>query len=138
MAAKLGQSNMVILLLNAGANPDTKDSGFRSAIFYSIEINDFDSIYALVDHGCDLSLVDEFQKSPVDYAFQKKHLTLIAYLFKKGGTLADNTKRKRKSFSLEFLLKKKKKLSFFYSLIFTQQFNFIKFSYYYFYYIVLN
>jgi ankyrin repeat protein len=84
---------MVILLLNAGADPDTKDASQKSAIFYSIEINDFESIYALVDHGCDLSLVDENNKSPVDYAFKKKHLFLISYLFKKGGALADNTKR---------------------------------------------
>ena len=93
MAAKLGQANMVISLLNAGANPDVADSCRRTAIFYSIEINDFDSIYALVENRCDLTAVDDDDKSPVDYAFKKKHLQLITYLFKKGGTLADNTKR---------------------------------------------
>ncbi len=32
-------------------------------------------------------------KTPVDYVYAKKHLELIDYFFKNGGSLGDNTKR---------------------------------------------
>ena len=95
MAAKLAQSNMVISLLTASAEPNVHDYLHRTPIFYSIELNDFDSIYALVDHDANLTVIDDFNKSPVDYAYEKKHLQMISYLFRKGGSLADNTKHKK-------------------------------------------
>lgn len=66
----------------------------KSAIFYSLEINDIQSIQYLVENGADCSLVDDFNKSPVDYAFEKKHLFIISYLFRKKGAMSDNSKHK--------------------------------------------
>lgn len=65
---------MVISLLTAGSDANIQDYLHKTPIFYSIELNDFDSIYALVDYGATLTIIDDFNKSPVDYAYQKKHL----------------------------------------------------------------
>lgn len=39
-------------------------------------------------------MVDDYNKSPVDYAFEKKHLYIISYLFRKKGAMSDNSKHK--------------------------------------------
>jgi ankyrin repeat protein len=84
---------MVVALLASGADPNIPDFSKKTPIFYSIEINDFESIYALTDKGATLTCVDDYNKSPVDYAYEKRHLQLISYLFRKQGSLADHTKR---------------------------------------------
>ncbi|KRX01863.1 Ankyrin repeat-containing domain [Pseudocohnilembus persalinus] len=90
-AAKLGQSDMVVALLASGADPNVTDFHKKSAIFHSIELNDLDSIYSLVENGADCKFVDDKNKTSVDYAFQKKHIHIIQYLFLKKGQLADES-----------------------------------------------
>lgn len=77
----MGECNIIISLLNAGADPNIVDHLDRSALFYCIERNDIDGIYSLIESGAKVNLVDAYNKTCVDYAFEKKNSHLILYLF---------------------------------------------------------
>jgi ankyrin repeat protein len=61
MAAKLGFQEICEGLLKAGSDPNVCDFNNKSAIFYSVEHNDIDTVRILIDHGASCNVIDDVQ-----------------------------------------------------------------------------
>lgn len=81
-AAVLGWSEVVIALLELGANPDYKDDNrrFRTAISLAAESNSVEAVEELLHWGASPDLGDDFGRRPLAHASEMGHDTVVKML----------------------------------------------------------
>jgi len=71
MAAKLGFYEICNCLLRAGADPNICDFNNKSALFYSVEHNDIETVQILIENGASCNIIDDV--CDAIYLSLKKH-----------------------------------------------------------------
>ncbi|XP_029939550.1 cyclin-dependent kinase 4 inhibitor C [Salarias fasciatus] len=79
--AKLGSTPVVEALLAAGANPNLQDPACGLTVLHDAAVTGFRcTVRALLDHGADANLVDEWGNLPLHLAAKEGHLEVIELL----------------------------------------------------------
>lgn len=78
IASMYHNKNMVILLIEKGANVNLVDIDCRTALMYTVD--NYDITKLLIDSGADVNLIDINGKTALIYASQKGHLEVADFL----------------------------------------------------------
>ena len=79
------------LLLNNGADADTKDhKDFTLLMSYAMK-NDIESVKTLLAHGASLSCKDLTGFSALDYAINENHQEMVEFLVNNGAIIKNNS-----------------------------------------------
>ncbi|KAM4549204.1 cyclin-dependent kinase 4 inhibitor C isoform 1-T4 [Odontesthes bonariensis] len=78
---KLGDSQLIKVLLEAGADPNLPDPVLKLTVTHDAAREGFvESVRALMDHGADVNLVDENGNLPLHLAAREGHLHVVKLL----------------------------------------------------------
>lgn len=80
LAAQNNHSDIVELLLNAGADPDHQGSVFRTVLVYAVSASDEKLVSILLEQGADTDIKDATGMSALLVAAQRGHLEIINLL----------------------------------------------------------
>jgi ankyrin repeat protein len=83
-AAAAGQTKIVILLLNNGADPNVREQDGYTPLHAAAQNGDLEMIRALLNHGADMKIASQDGKLPIDLAKKAGHVEAAALL--KDGT----------------------------------------------------
>ena len=70
----------ITLLLNAGADPNARQTGGFTAIFSAAAANRRDLAELLIAHGADPKATNDFSQTPASFARERKHEDLATWL----------------------------------------------------------
>nr|XP_004226997.1 ankyrin repeat domain-containing protein 66-like [Ciona intestinalis] len=73
-AVIIGNVQCARMLLQAGANPTILNNDYKSVAHFAAENGRYDLLKMVVDYGCDVTVVDKFGDSAIDYALVYGHL----------------------------------------------------------------
>ncbi|XP_013169499.1 PREDICTED: ankyrin repeat domain-containing protein 27 [Papilio xuthus] len=90
LAAIYNKSNVISLLLDNGANINSIDSAGSTALHNSSDMGNIGATKVLLNYNPDLSLLDGTEKSALDVAKKKVHLTIIDLIEKYASKLDKN------------------------------------------------
>ena len=79
-AAAMGYNNVVLLLLNHDANPNTKDCNGFTTLHTAAQIGNTDMIRTLLFNGADLTIRNRQGKLALELAVEAGHLDAVALL----------------------------------------------------------
>jgi ankyrin repeat protein len=88
-AAREGDSDIVSLLLSAGAHMNDQGATGRGALHYAVQSNQLDVIHFLLEKGADVNARDGEGASPLDDAVWRRSLDAVAILLAHGARLDD-------------------------------------------------
>eukprot|EP00439_Symbiodinium_sp_Y106_P013137 s1573_g1.t3 len=80
VAARMGQTEMVRLLLHAGANKNLRDVGGRTALANAARVGHTEIVRLLVDFGADMDLQDRQSMTPLIHAASAGHAEIVRLL----------------------------------------------------------
>ncbi|MBK9130781.1 MAG: ankyrin repeat domain-containing protein [Gammaproteobacteria bacterium] len=86
-AARNGQVDMIGLLLDAGAAPDARDAGGRTALHWAVENGYAEAVELLLAHGADTNIVARPDVTPLMLAVQGGRETIARALLEHGADL---------------------------------------------------
>uniref|UniRef100_A0A3Q2SUG7 Cyclin-dependent kinase inhibitor 2C (p18, inhibits CDK4) n=2 Tax=Fundulus heteroclitus TaxID=8078 RepID=A0A3Q2SUG7_FUNHE len=79
--AMLGKTNLVIALLEAGAEPNARDDVLKLTVVHDAARDGFlEAVRALADHGADVNLTDEIGNLPLHLAAKEGQLEVVKLL----------------------------------------------------------
>lgn len=80
VAARRGHTEMVRLLLHAGADKNLRDVGGRTALAYAARVGHTEIVRLLVDAGADMDLQDMRSMTPLIHAASEGHAEIVRLL----------------------------------------------------------
>ncbi len=83
-AASTGDTDVLTLLIESGADPTIRGSSQRTALQYAVEKNRFDAARLLLAKGVDIDGVDETHLSPLVMAIDRGFTALAYFLLESG------------------------------------------------------
>ena len=83
-ASSLGKDEMVIFLIEHGANPNKRGSSQRTALQYAAERNRLSVAKILLENGADINGVDNSNLSPLIMAADRRYHDFAMYLIDQG------------------------------------------------------
>jgi len=94
LAAKMGSTKMLEVLLKYGAKPNVADRYNKTVLFYCVEKNFKTGVEMVLNYNADVNRVDVHGKTALDYAYDMKYIDILDVLIKAGGQSDDPTKNK--------------------------------------------
>merc|ERR1712223_569566 len=82
IAIRTGQQDVVSLLLDSGANPDSRDRDGESAVHVAVREEDYNMLQILLKAGADPNLPSHLGKFPLHLAVDRQLEEMVRYLVK--------------------------------------------------------
>ncbi|CAO3674071.1 unnamed protein product [Rhizopus microsporus] len=79
LAISFGHSDVAIALIDGGANVNGR-TRFATVLHYAITWNRLDVVKKLVEHGCQVNVVNDIEETPLYLAVQQRKIDLVQYL----------------------------------------------------------
>ena len=87
VASRKGHTNIVKMLLDSGADTETRDSAVRTALWYATASGWIDVLDALIARGADVDALDYRRRSPLCQAAILGHVDVAKRLIQRGAKI---------------------------------------------------
>jgi ankyrin repeat protein len=94
-AAKQGWCEVVLDLLELGAEPDYKDSSSRTALSYAAQCGSADTVVELMNWGASPNSEDSNHRAPLSYASEAGHISVVKVLLADTRIFLDSSDKNR-------------------------------------------